>query len=141
LSGDGLRLTGEAHRVLGASQPWEEGIVEAPAMLSSARGGYWLFYSGGSWDSNRYGTGLAHCASTKGPCTKAADGPFLATTASVMSPGGLDTFTDWQGGVWAAFTALVPVPSRWHPGRYFYNRVLDIAPVRDQVGTPLDRLP
>jgi beta-xylosidase len=130
LSRDGLRLTGAAHRLLSAGQPWESGIIEAPAMVRSARGAYWLFYSGGSWNSNTYGTGLSYCASMSGPCTKASDGPFLATTPSVISPGGLDTFTDLQGNLWAAFTALVPVPSRWHPGRHYYNRVLDLAPVR-----------
>jgi hypothetical protein len=40
----------------------------------------------------------------------------------------LDTFTDQRGRLWAAFTSLVPVPSTWHPGHTYYNRVLEVAP-------------
>jgi hypothetical protein len=128
LSADLLSVAGRPNRLLGASEAWELGIVEAPAMVPDRRGGDWLFYSGGSWDSDRYGTGLAHCASVVGPCEATSSGPFLATTGDVISPGGLDTFIDRTGHRWAAFTGLVEVPSTWHPGRHYYNRVLDVAP-------------
>jgi beta-xylosidase len=128
LSVDGLSVRGPVHRLLGATEPWTKGIVEAPAMVPAAKGGYWLFYSAGSWDSNRYGTGLAWCATVSGACSATTDRPFLATGAGLISPGGLDTVTDGHGRLWAAFTALVLVPSTWHPGRYYYNRVLDVAP-------------
>jgi beta-xylosidase len=134
ISGDGLSVVGPAYRLLGASQAWERGIVEAPAMLQASTGGYWLFYAGGSWDSNRYGTGVAFCSRVTGPCVDASTKPFLATSRTLISPGGLDTFVDHHGQRWAAFTALVLVPSTWHPGRYYYNRVLDIA--RLQSGFP-----
>ena len=129
LSGDGLSLVGPAHRLLGASAPWTHGIIEAPAMVPSSGGGLWLFYAGGGWDSSRYSTGLAHCADASGPCTDVSEHPFLTTSANLVSPGGLDTFIDHDGRRWAAFTALVLVPSTWHPGRYYYNRVLDITPM------------
>ena len=129
LSHDGLKLAGKPRRLMGAAAPWTQGVIEAPAMVASSGGGYWLIYSGGGWDSSRYGTGLAHCASVGGPCGDVAKRPFLATSGSLVSPGGLDTFTGRDGRLWAAFTALVPVPSTWHPGRYYYNRVLDIAPI------------
>lgn len=129
LSRDGESLIGEPHRLLGSGPAWTGGIVEAPAMVASSEGGYWLFYSGGGWDSSTYGTGVAHCAAVTGPCVAVGDRPFLASSGRVTSPGGLDTFTAHDGRLWAAFTALVLVPSTWHPGRYYYNRVLDIAPI------------
>ena len=129
LSPDGRSLVGEPNRLLGSGPAWTNGIVEAPAMVPASGGGYWLFYSGGGWDSNSYGTGVAHCAAVIGPCSAVGDRPFLATSGGVTSPGGLDTFTARDGRLWAAFTALVLVPSTWHPGRYYYNRVLDIAPI------------
>ena len=129
LRSDGLSLVGTAHKLLGATESWERGIVEAPAMLPSSYGGYWLFFAGGNWRSNRYDTGVAFCQSVTGPCATTSAKPFLATTRSLISPAGLDTFVDHQGRLWAGFTALVLVPSTWRPGHYFYNRVLDIAPI------------
>jgi hypothetical protein len=128
LASDGLTVTGRAHRLLGVDASWEKGIVEAPAMVAASAGGYWLFYSAGVWSSTRYATGLAYCATVTGPCRETSAQPFLATTPSLISPGGLDTFTDQDGRLWAAFTSLVPMPSPWRPGHTYYNRVLDIAP-------------
>lgn len=130
LSADGLAVTGTAHRLLGATQPWEKGIVEAPAMVAASRGGFWLLYSGGRWNSTGYATGLAWCPTVTGGCRPATAGPFLATGGGVIGPGGLDTFRAHDGRLWAAFTGLVEVPSTWHPGRYYLNRVLDVAPFR-----------
>jgi beta-xylosidase len=129
LSADGLALQDRPHRLLGDDQRWEHGIVEAPAMLPATAGGYWLFYAAGDWNSDKYGTGLAFCQTVIGPCTETSTRPFLATTKTVISPGGLDTVTARNGRLWAAFTALVLVRSPWHPGHFYYNRVLDIAPI------------
>ena len=129
LAPDGLGLVGGLRRLLSADQPWQNKIVEAPAMIPARAGGYWLFYSGGDWNSNAYGTGLAYCKTIDGPCVEASPMPFLATRSNLLSPGGLDTLTDSRGRRWAALTALVLVPSPWHPGHYYYNRVLDIAPI------------
>ncbi|MDQ2729435.1 MAG: hypothetical protein M3Y91_16585 [Actinomycetota bacterium] len=65
----------------------------------------------------------------RGPCTGTSTTPFLATTGTLVSPGGLDTLTFRDGRPWVAFTALMLVPSPWHPGHTYYNRVLDIAPI------------
>jgi beta-xylosidase len=129
VSADGLSLTGAPYRLLGADEAWQKGIIEAPAMIAARAGGYWLFYAGGDWNSNAYGTGLAYCRTVTGPCVETSAHPFLVTDASVISPGGLDIVTDGRGRLWAEFTALVLVPSTSHPGRYYYNRVLDIAPI------------
>jgi beta-xylosidase len=129
LTSDGLGVIGTPRRLIGVDAAWEHGIVEAPAMIAAKAGGYWLFYSGGEWNSNAYGTGLAYCSSATGPCVETSSTPFLATTASIVSPGGIDTFTDHRGRLWAAFTSLVLVPAPWRPGHDYYNRVLDIAPL------------
>ena len=98
-------------------------------MVAASAGGYWLFYAGGNWSRpDQYATGLAYCPTPTGPCQQTSTKPFLTTTTNDISPGGLDTFTDQRGQLWAAFTSLVPVPSTWHPGHVYYNRVLDIAP-------------
>jgi beta-xylosidase len=130
LSNDGLGLRGQPHPLIGLDVPWELGTVEAPAIVAASAGGYWLFYAGGNWNRpNQYATGLAYCSTPTGPCQETSKDPFLTATPNVISPGGLDTFTDHRGQLWAAFTSLVPVPSTWHPGHVYYNRVLDIAPL------------
>jgi beta-xylosidase len=129
LSDDGLSVRGDPHRLLGDDASWELGIVEAPAMVAASAGGYWLFYSGGEWSRpDQYSTGLAYCTTATGPCEETSGKPFLATTSNDISPGGLDTFTDQRGRLWAAFTSLVPVPSTWDPAHVYYNRVLEVAP-------------
>ncbi|MGH9060783.1 MAG: glycoside hydrolase family 43 protein, partial [Acidimicrobiales bacterium] len=128
LSPDGLAVQRQPHRLLGAGEAWAHGIVEAPAMFPAGAGGYWLSYAAGNWDSNRYGTGLAYCRAIIGPCAETSATPFLSTTPALISPGGLDTVTAHDARRWVVFTALVPVPSTRHPGRTYYNRVLDIAP-------------
>jgi beta-xylosidase len=129
LTSDGLSVRGEPHRLIGDDASWELGTVEAPAMVAASAGGYWLFYAGGDWSRpNQYSTGLAYCSTPTGPCQETSTKPILTTTPDDISPGGLDTFTDQRGQLWAAFTSLVPVPSTWHPGHIYYNRVLDLVP-------------
>jgi hypothetical protein len=129
LSPDGLRLLGTANRLLGADEPWQKGIVESPAMLAASKGGWWLFYSGGFWRSRDYATGLAYCATIEGPCRETSTAPFLASGPTELSPGGLDTFIDSRGTVWASFSTFVFRTNPRRPGRFFPDRVLDIAPI------------
>jgi Glycosyl hydrolases family 43 len=128
LSTDGQSLAGVPHRLLGADQAWEHGIVEGPSMLKASKGGWWLFYSGGVWQSDTYDTGVAWCATVAGPCHDAASGPILASTPGAVSPGGLDTFVDHHGRLWASYSAFpsLPANSRAAMGE---DRVLEIAPV------------
>ena len=44
LSADGLSVVGPAHRLIGASQSWEGGLVEGPSMIQNGST-FWLFYS------------------------------------------------------------------------------------------------
>lgn len=124
---DGLALTGTPHRLLAAHRAWEHGIVEGPAMLADTRGGWWLWFTGGSWQSDTYDTGVAHCATVAGPCTDPA-GPLLASTPTAVSPGGLDTFTDHRGRLWAAYSAFPSAPRDARAAEES-PRVLELAPV------------
>ena len=128
LTPQGMVLAGPAHRLIGATQPWEEGIVEGPAMLADSQGGYWLFFSGGRWQSDTYGTGLWWCAAISGPCRPSRAGPFLSSTAGAVSPGGFDTFTDLSGRLWASWSAFPSAPAGARAAMA-ENRVLEIAPV------------
>jgi beta-xylosidase len=111
LAPDGLSVTGRPVRLLGADQPWEHGIIEGPAMLADTTGGWWLFYSGGTWQSDTYDTGVAWCATVAGPCQEPASTPLLSSTPTAVSPGGLDTFVDHQGRLWASYSAFPSQPA------------------------------
>ena len=131
LAADGLRLTGIAHRLLSADAPWQGGIIENPALLQAAGGGWWLFYSGNRFDLPAYATGLAYCPTLTGPCRETSDRPFLAgtfpaSTGTQYAPGGLDFFRDAHGTLWAVLATWNRPPRN---GRFYCCRSLDIAPV------------
>jgi arabinan endo-1,5-alpha-L-arabinosidase len=129
LAADGLSLEGPPDALLSATDTWDDGVVEAPAMIAATGGGWWLYYAAGGWDTDSYATGLAYCPSIEGPCLPTSTRPYLSTTPSMVSPGGLDTVTAHDGQLWAAWTALQPVQVPWDRGRTWYDRVLDIAPI------------
>lgn len=106
LAPDGRSLVGEPRPLLQPDQPWERGVVEAPSMVAQD-GRYYLFYSGNDWATARYAIGYAVCDSPLGPCSKAPNGPWLASTDEAEGPGGQDVFTDEQGQLWMALHAWV----------------------------------
>jgi len=130
LTADGLGMTGTAHRLLNADQPWQGGIIEEPAVLPATGGGWWLFYSANSFDKPEYATGVAYCPSLAGPCRATSDGPFLATPAlqqpGQFAPGGLETFKDAKGDLWAVFDTWNRPPRN---GRFRCCRSLQMARV------------
>ena len=110
LAPDGLSVVGPANRLIGASQPWEGGLVEGPSMLESG-GTFWLFYSANLWGTDHYGIGVAHCASVTGPCTKSLDHAWLSSTESGgqsdPGPGGQEFF-QVGGLIWMVHHGLAP---------------------------------
>jgi len=128
LAPDGRSTTGAPVRLISADQAWEHGIIEGPSMLADTNGGWWLFYSGGTWQSNTYDTGVAWCVTVSGPCRKPTDQPLLASTPTAVSPGGLDTFVDSQGKLWASYSAFPSKPADARAAMAS-PRVLEIAPV------------
>jgi len=131
LADDGLHVTGPVHQLLTAAAPWHGGVVEEPAMIKAKGGGYWLFYSGNQFDRPEYSTGVAYCPRIEGPCREAMAEPFLATAAlagqaNQFAPGGLETFRDAHGALWAVFDTWNR-PTR--NGRFYCCRSLQMAPI------------
>jgi putative cell wall-binding protein len=116
LTRDGTRLVGDGVPILDATQPWERGIVEAPSMLP-AFGRYFLFYSGGTWDSADYAVSYAVCDSPSGPCRKPSSSAILARNDAlgIGGPGGAEVFTDATGAWWLAYHAWT-LPAVGYPG-------------------------
>jgi hypothetical protein len=109
LSGDGLSIAGPPHRLLGATQPWEDNLVEAPTMIQD-NNHFWLFYSGSLWGHKTYGIGIASCESVTGPCTKPLDHAWVASDADGVSdqgPGG-EEFYETGSIVWMVHHGLAP---------------------------------
>jgi hypothetical protein len=109
LAPDGLSVVGAAHRLFGASQAWEGGLVEGPAMVESD-GTYWLFYSANEWGTDDYGIGIARCRTVTGPCVKPLGHAWLASAGGSQSdpgPGG-EEFFDAGGLVWMVHHGLAP---------------------------------
>jgi hypothetical protein len=109
LSPDGLSTVGPAHRLLGATQSWEDHLVEAPSMIQD-HDHFWLFYSGSLWGHKTYGVGIARCASVVGPCTKPLDHAWVASHADGVrdqGPGG-EEFYQTGSIVWMVHHGLAP---------------------------------
>ncbi len=97
-------------------------------MLADTKGGWWLFYSGGTWQSNTYDTGVAWCVTVSGPCLEPTQQPLLASTPTAVSPGGLDTFVDSHAKLWASYSAFPSMPADARAA-LASPRVLEIAPI------------
>jgi arabinan endo-1,5-alpha-L-arabinosidase len=108
LSADFMHANGPRTPLFSADPgTWEAAGVVAPTVEGPFvvfHGGlYYLFYSGGSWRTT-YGMGYATGSSPTGPFTKAPTNPFMAPTASVLSPGGGDAFVAGpHGGSWLLY--------------------------------------
>jgi len=130
LAADGLTLVGTPHRLLTARRSWQDNIIEEPAVIPAADGGWWLFYSGSLFDRPTYATGLAYCPDLDGPCREASNGPYFTTAAlkeqGEYAPGGLETFRDGHGVLWAVFDTWNR-PAR--NGVFRCCRALQLAPV------------
>ncbi|MCA9774566.1 MAG: family 43 glycosylhydrolase [Myxococcales bacterium] len=96
--------TGSIGTLLTANRnTWENGVVEAPTMVS-AGGNFYLFYSGGLFSQN-YATGYAYCGgSPLNACLRYPndDTPVVFTGWNgLTNPGGVD-MVPFYYGVWLA---------------------------------------
>jgi len=130
LAADGRSLAGSPTSLIQADQRWEQGVVEAPAMVSMG-GHQALFYSANDWNSRNYAIGFAQCATPAGPCTKSG-GPVLAHHDAVAGPGGAEFFMDANGTQWMAYHAFVE-PNVGYPN----SRLLRLARVSFVAGRPV----
>lgn len=130
LSADGTRLVGPAHRLLGSNEAWQGGIVEEPAAVRASGGGWWLFYSGNAFDRAGYAIGVAFCPTLEGPCRDLGPDSLLGTAGlgeqGQYAPGGLETFRDAHGALWAVFDTWNRPPRN---GIFYCCRSLQLAPI------------
>jgi beta-xylosidase len=116
LSDDGLRLEGEAQRILKQDQEWEGTLVEGPYVWPHG-GSYYLFYSGNAFDSDRYGVGYAVAEQATGPYVKPRDTPIMVSNDVAAGPGhGMvverDGRTWYVHHAWPPGAVNVPEPGR-----------------------------
>jgi hypothetical protein len=104
LDATGLHLAGRPTELLHTEQPWEQPIIENPAMAYGG-GRYFLFYSANRWQTAGYATGYAVCDSPLGPCRRPARPRVLSSANGAVGPGGADFFTDTAGDPWVAYHA------------------------------------
>ena len=90
--------------VLAATQPWEQGDVEGPSMITDGSR-FDLFFSGGNWDTVDYAMGFATCATPVGPCRPPSPDPFLASREGQDGPGGGKEFRGPGGARWIVYSA------------------------------------
>jgi beta-xylosidase len=132
LTDDGLATTGPMSELVTATQGWERGVVEAPAMVRQGRH-YLLLYSGNGWWTRDYAVGFALCDSVRGPCRKPLNRPVLASRRGAVGPGSAEVFTDTSGGLRVAYHA-------WPEGSVGYprgKRVLHIDALHFFLGVPV----
>ena len=126
LSPDGLTLAGPSHHLLGVSQPWEHGVVEAPSMVVDGSG-TWLFFSGNDWNGRRYATGVARCEGPLGPCDNGSASPLLASHNALAGPGGASAFVDTGGQRRIAFHAYQEPKVGYPESRLLHVAKLDLS--------------
>ncbi len=110
-------------QLLQPSQPWEQGVVEAPDMASIA-GQTDLFYAGAPWQGPDYAIGLATCTGPLGPCSTPSSQPFFASQGNIVGPGGPSVFADSQGNLWMAFASWLPDQVGFPHSRVLFLRQL-----------------
>jgi hypothetical protein len=102
LATSGLHLTTGATAYVLATQPgsgWDSATIENPQMVWSG-GTYYLFFSGGNWNSVNYGEGYVTCSGgPTGGCGSASSAPEIlsGTTSAPYGPGGASLFTSTTG--------------------------------------------
>jgi hypothetical protein len=112
LAADGVTLTGTPKVIYsaGVAPAWAQPIVEAPQMIKSPFGGWWLFYSGGGgYFSPDYSVGVARCASITGPCTPVGSQPLITSNAQGAGVGEETLYIGDDGSTWLLYNP-------WHSG-------------------------
>jgi beta-xylosidase len=143
LSGDGIRLEGEATELIRNDQHWEWRVVESPTMLRDPQGRYVLLFSANhfGWESDQrlsnYAMGYARCESVTGPCVKAKENPILKSYYSAdkgcLSGPGHQTVFEANGRQHIVFHAWAATPKcrKAEDSRFMY-----VAPLEWREGTP-----
>ena len=106
LTTDGTQMLPGASAYILATQPtsgWASYTIENPQMVWSG-GTYYLFYSGGLWNSTGYGEGYTTCTGPTGGCGTPGTHEILSSsTSGTYGPGGGSLFTTTTGQWLMAF--------------------------------------
>lgn len=106
LAPDGLSLVGEPVQLVRNDQAWEGTVVEAPTMWQHDDG-YYLFFSGNMFATERYAVGYAVCEAALGPCEDAPENPILSSVMDslplVVGPGHQTIIEDAAGETWLVY--------------------------------------
>ena len=106
LSSDGLKLVGEAKRLILNDALWEGNLVEAPTLFKrQGISKYYLFYSAANYADDTYAVGYAHASGPLGPFAKWQANPILASAGAVAGPGHQCVVTDGAGQPWMVYHA------------------------------------
>ena len=125
LTADGLAVQGDAVGIMAAHLPWQNGVIEGPAMVE--HGNRWLlFYSANDWNSSAYAIGFAACDGPQGPCRELQDGPIFAPPPPLVGAGGQELFTGPDGSAWMAFHAWVTGQVGYPNLRRLYVATVDL---------------
>jgi hypothetical protein len=105
LGSDDATVSGVSHLLLTPTAPWEEGVVEGPALLQSGSA-VTLWFSAGIWSGAGYSIGRVVCDSPLGPCDASSATQELKSGGKLVGPGGPSFFEN--NGSWEmAFAAWV----------------------------------
>lgn len=117
----GTTLLGRPTQIAQSTQPWEQGLIEAPDLVQSGTK-YYLFFSGASSEQSWAGIGYQTCKGPLGPCTDARTTPFLTGNSQGRGPSEESLFTR-NGVTWLMYTPT----AIYHPFQYPYLAVARVA--------------
>jgi hypothetical protein len=117
----GTTLVGKPTQIAVASQPWEQGLIEAPDLVQSGKK-YYLFFSGNSSNQPTAGIGYETCKGPQGPCTDTRTTPFLTGNAQGQGPSEESLFTQ-NGVTWLMYTPT----AIYQPYQFPYMAVARVA--------------
>jgi arabinan endo-1,5-alpha-L-arabinosidase len=117
LAANGLSVLGSPTVIYGthAAPKWAHPIVEAPQMVTSPFGGWWLFYSGGDgFGGPLYGIGVAKCRSITGPCTPFGTKPLIMNNRQGVGAGEETLYRAATGSLWMLYAPWHGnIPYKW----------------------------
>lgn len=92
---DGYTFTGNAISLLNNNGTADQGIIEAPQLIRSRTGTYFLFFSSGCFATSSYTVSYATASSLEGPYTRANAALFKTGDGNgFTAPGGMSIWSD-----------------------------------------------
>ncbi|KAF2087839.1 glycoside hydrolase family 43 protein [Saccharata proteae CBS 121410] len=108
---DGITPIGPPITLLNNAGLSDSGVIEAPSLIKSWSGTYFLFFSSGCYDTDTYTVSYATAPSITGPYTrrgallKTGDAGSSGAGVALQSPGGADVYWDNRHMVFHATTS------------------------------------